>query len=235
MIRVILPAHLRTLAGSGKEVELEVAAPVTQGSVLDALEAAYPTLRGTIRDQGTRQRRPLVRFFACQRDLSHEAIDAPLPEEVVSGREPYLIVGAMAGGEGAAFTVGLATQASGGGRMKYMLLIYGSEQVLSPEERDACYVESAGLARELAEAGVFRGASPLHPVATATSVQVRDGKQLITDGPFAETREQLGGYYIVDTGDLDEAVAIAARIPGAKWGTVEIRPILEIDGLPEQT
>lgn len=98
MIRVLLPGHLRTLAGSDKEVMLDVPAPVTQRTVLDALEAAYPTLRGTIRDQQTLQRRPLVRFFACKQDLSHEPIDSPLPEEVVSGREPYMIVGAMAGG-----------------------------------------------------------------------------------------------------------------------------------------
>ncbi len=98
MIRVLLPGHLRTLAGSGKEVELEVAAPVTQRSVLDALETAYPTLRGAIRDQQTKERRPLVRFFACKQDLSHESLDMLLPEEVVSGREPYMIVGAMAGG-----------------------------------------------------------------------------------------------------------------------------------------
>jgi hypothetical protein len=98
MIRVLLPGHLRTLAGSEKEVELDVAAPVTQRSVLDALETAYPTLRGTIRDQQTKERRPLVRFFACKQDLSHEPLDMLLPEEVVSGREPYMIVGAMAGG-----------------------------------------------------------------------------------------------------------------------------------------
>lgn len=98
MIRVLLPGHLRTLAGSEKEVELDVSAPITQRAVLDALEAAYPTLRGTIRDQQTKERRPLVRFFACKQDLSHESLDAPLPEEVISGREPYMIVGAMAGG-----------------------------------------------------------------------------------------------------------------------------------------
>jgi molybdopterin synthase sulfur carrier subunit len=98
MIRVVLPGHLRTLAGSGKEVELDVKPPITQESVLDALEAAYPALRGTIRDHQTKQRRPLVRFFACKQDLSHEPIDAALPEEVVNGREPYMIVGAMAGG-----------------------------------------------------------------------------------------------------------------------------------------
>src|SRR5215204_2468446 len=98
MIRVLLPGHLRTLAGSGKEVELDIPAPITQRSVLDALEDAYPTLRGTIRDQQTKERRPLVRFFACKQDLSHEPLDSPLPEEVVSGREPYMIVGAMAGG-----------------------------------------------------------------------------------------------------------------------------------------
>lgn len=100
MIRVILPAHLRTLARVAGEVELEVAGPATQRSVLDALEARCPTLRGTIRDYGTLQRRPFVRFFACEEDLSHESPDAPLPEAVASGVEPFLIVGAIAGGCG---------------------------------------------------------------------------------------------------------------------------------------
>ena len=98
MIRVVLPAHLRTLARTDREVTLRVEGPVTQRSVLDALEAAYPALRGAIRDQATRRRRPLVRFFACQQDLSHESPDAPLPEAVATGQEPFLIVGAMAGG-----------------------------------------------------------------------------------------------------------------------------------------
>ncbi|HWQ12776.1 MAG TPA: MoaD/ThiS family protein [Roseiflexaceae bacterium] len=98
MIRVVLPAHLRTLAGAGREVELEVAGPVTQRSVLDALEARYPMLRGTIRDHVTQRRRPFVRFFACEEDLSHEPPDAPLPEAVARGAEPFLIIGAMAGG-----------------------------------------------------------------------------------------------------------------------------------------
>ena len=98
MIRVVLPFHLRSLAQVGKEVELQVAGPVTQRSVLDALEAAYPMLRGTIRDHVTHQRRAFVRFFACAEDLSHEPADAPLPEAVTMGREPFLIVGAMAGG-----------------------------------------------------------------------------------------------------------------------------------------
>ncbi len=117
--------------------------------------------------------------------------------------------------------------------MKYMLLIYGEEGFLDNDEREACFVESAGLARELAEEGVFLSASPLHFVDRSTSVQVRDGKRLVTDGPFAETREQLGGYFIVETENLDDALAIAARIPGARWGTVEVRPMLEIVGLPE--
>jgi hypothetical protein len=98
MIRVVLPHHLRTLAGVGKEVQLAVAGPVTQGTILDALEAQYPMLRGTVRDQRTRQRRSLVRFYACGQDVSLDAPDAPLPEAVVSGAEPFLIVGAMAGG-----------------------------------------------------------------------------------------------------------------------------------------
>ena len=98
MIRVILPAHLRMLAQVPGEVQLEVDGPVTQRSVLDTLEARYPMLRGTIRDRITQQRRPFVRFFACQEDLSHEPPDAPLPEAVATGAEPFLLVGAIAGG-----------------------------------------------------------------------------------------------------------------------------------------
>ena len=98
MIRVVLPAHLRRLAGVHGEVRLDVSDQVTQESVLDALEARFPMLRGTIRDQDTRQRRSFIRFFACEEDLSHEQPDTPLPEAVATGTEPYLIVGAMAGG-----------------------------------------------------------------------------------------------------------------------------------------
>ena len=98
MIRVILPPHLRNLAHVGSELMLEVEGQVTQRSVLDALEARYPTLRGTIRDHVTQRRRPFVRFFACEEDLSHELPDAPLPEAVATGAEPFLVVGAMAGG-----------------------------------------------------------------------------------------------------------------------------------------
>ena len=98
MIRVWLPFHLRTLAQTGREVELEIAGPVTQRAVIDALEARYPTLRGTIRDYDTQRRRPFLRFFACEQDLSHEDPDAPLPDAVVSGAEPYMIIGAIAGG-----------------------------------------------------------------------------------------------------------------------------------------
>ena len=97
-IRVELPQHLRTLAQVGREVQLEVSAPVTLRSVLDALEATYPVLRGTIRDHVTQQRRAFLRFFACQEDLSHESPDTPLPDAVTSGREPFLIIGAIAGG-----------------------------------------------------------------------------------------------------------------------------------------
>ena len=98
MIRVVLPAHLRTLARVDSEVQLEVEGPVTQHSVIDALEARYPMLRGTIRDHVTLKRRPFVRFFACEQDLSHESPDTPLPDTVVMGAEPFIIVGAMAGG-----------------------------------------------------------------------------------------------------------------------------------------
>ena len=98
MIRVILPSHLRTLARIQGEVKLEVEGPVTQRSVLDALEARYPVLRGTIREHVTERRRPFLRFFACERDLSHEPPDAPLPEAVASGAEPFIVLGAIAGG-----------------------------------------------------------------------------------------------------------------------------------------
>jgi molybdopterin synthase sulfur carrier subunit len=98
MIRIVLPMHLRTLAHVGKEVELQVEGPATLGSILDALETQYPMLRGTIRDHVTQQRRPFVRFFACGRDISHEPPDVPLPDAVVTGAEPFQVVGAMAGG-----------------------------------------------------------------------------------------------------------------------------------------
>lgn len=98
MIRVVLPHHLRTLARVGDEVQLEVPQPITLGAVLGALEATYPALRGTIRDRGTLKRRPFVRFFACEQDLSHEPPDAPLPAGVAAGAEPFFVVGAMAGG-----------------------------------------------------------------------------------------------------------------------------------------
>ena len=116
--------------------------------------------------------------------------------------------------------------------MKYMLLVYLEEQALSDTEREACYVKSVQLAQEIHLKGQYLDASPLHPVATATSVRVRNGKRLVTDGPFAETREQLGGYYLIDARDLDEAMSIAERVPVVKHGTIEIRPVLEISGLP---
>jgi hypothetical protein len=117
-------------------------------------------------------------------------------------------------------------------QMKYMLLIYGDEQALSETERQECYVESTQLAHDLHSTGQYVAANPLHPTAMATSVQVRNGKRLVTDGPFAETREQLGGYFLIDAKNLDEALAIAARIPMARKGTVEVRPIIELSGLP---
>lgn len=116
--------------------------------------------------------------------------------------------------------------------MKYMMLIYMTEDAMTQEERDHCYVESTQLAQDLHAKGKFLGANPLHPVATSTSVRVREGKSLVTDGPFAETREHLGGYFLIDAKDLDEAISIATRIPGARKGTVEIRPVVEIAGLP---
>jgi hypothetical protein len=117
--------------------------------------------------------------------------------------------------------------------MRYMLLVYFDEQTLSETKRQECYVESAQLTQQLNSDGQYLDAAPLHPVATATSVRVREGKRLVTHGPFAETREQLGGFFMVEARDLDEAIAIAGRIPGAQFGTVEIRPVVEIPGLPE--
>jgi hypothetical protein len=116
--------------------------------------------------------------------------------------------------------------------MKYMLLIYQDEDGLNEQERAQCYEESAQFAVQLSKSGQYLGAGPLHPTSTATSVRVRDNKRLVTDGPFAETREQLGGYFLIDAKDLDEAIGIAGRIPAGKWGTVEIRPVMEIEGLP---
>ena len=113
-----------------------------------------------------------------------------------------------------------------------MLLVYGDEQATDETEKQRCYQESAQIAHEIRASGRTLVAAPLHPVSTATSVRVRDDKRQVTDGPFAETREQLGGYFIVDAGDLDEAIAIAARLPSARLGTIEIRPIMEIPGLP---
>ena len=118
--------------------------------------------------------------------------------------------------------------------MKYMLLIYGDEHALNDTERAQCYQESAHLAHELKASGQFLSTSPLHLTAAATSVRVRGGKRLVTDGPFAETREQLGGYFLIDAPDRDAAIAVAARIPGARIGTVEVRPILELTVLPEE-
>jgi hypothetical protein len=116
--------------------------------------------------------------------------------------------------------------------MKYMLLVYLDEEALGEGERQECYLESAQLAQELHSSGHYRDAAPLHPTSTATSVQERDGKRLVAAGPFAETREQLGDYFLIDAQDLDQAIAIAARIPVARIGTVEIRPVMEIAGLP---
>lgn len=118
--------------------------------------------------------------------------------------------------------------------MKYMLLVYMDEEAMTEEERQRCYVESAQLTQELSSKGQYLGAGPLHSVATATSVRVRADKRIVTDGPFAETREQLGGYYVIEAKDLDEAIGIAERIPPARYGTIEIRPVMEIPGLPER-
>ncbi len=116
--------------------------------------------------------------------------------------------------------------------MKYMLLIYSDEQAWNEEERQHCYEESTALAHRLKANGQYLAAAPLQPTSMATSVQVRDGKRLVTDGPFAETREQFGGYFLIEAQNLDEAIGIAEKIPSARLGTVEIRPVIETPGLP---
>jgi len=121
--------------------------------------------------------------------------------------------------------------------MKYMLLVHHSEQVLgnlSDAELQQMREESVRLANQINTSGHYLDAAPLHPASTATCVRVRDGKQLVTDGPFAETREQLGGYFLINARNLDEAVGVAGKIPGARIGTVEIRPVIELAGLPEK-
>ena len=113
-----------------------------------------------------------------------------------------------------------------------MLLIYLDEQALSMSEREECYRDSTQLAHQLDVAGQYVAAAPLQPTSTATSVRVRGGKHVVTDGPFAETKEQLGGYFLIDATDLEEAIAIAARIPMARRGTVEVRPVVQLADLP---
>jgi hypothetical protein len=117
--------------------------------------------------------------------------------------------------------------------MKYMLLIYLDEQALSQAQREQCYKESAEYAHELNAKGKYLATAPLHQTSTATSVRVRDGRRLVTDGPFAETREQLGGFFLINAKDLDEAISIASQIPAGRWGTVEIRPVIEVANLPQ--
>lgn len=117
--------------------------------------------------------------------------------------------------------------------MKYVLLIYREGQCRTDGEFQQCVTESTQLAHDLHSKQQYLGAAPLHPVSMATSVRVRDGKRLVTDGPFAETREQLGGFFLIDVADLDEAIAVAARIPGARWGTIEVRPVVDLPGLPQ--
>jgi hypothetical protein len=116
--------------------------------------------------------------------------------------------------------------------MKYMLLIYLAGDAPDGAEREACYKASTQLAQDLSANGHFLAGNPLHPPSTATSVRVRDGKPILTDGPFAETREHLGGYFLIEVKDIDEAIGVATRIPAARWGTVEIRPVMESPGMP---
>ena len=119
--------------------------------------------------------------------------------------------------------------------MQYMMLIYLNENgAPNDAERAKCYEDSAAFARRLQAEGKYVMAAPLHPTSTATSVRAVDGRRLVTDGPFAETREQLGGFFLINAANLDEAIEIGRQIPAGQWGTVEIRPVVEISGLPEQ-
>lgn len=117
--------------------------------------------------------------------------------------------------------------------MQYMLLMYFDENSLTEVQRTECYEASAAYARQLHDGGKYLAAAPLHPTSTATSVRYREGKSIITDGPFAETREQLGGFFLINAANLDEAIEIAGQIPAGRWGTVEIRPAIEVASLPK--
>ena len=118
--------------------------------------------------------------------------------------------------------------------MQYMMLIYLKEDAPTEAQRAKCYEESAAFARQLHDKGQFIYSAPLHPTSMATSIRAVEGKRLVTDGPFAETREQLGGFFLVEAPNLDEAIAIAKQIPAGQWGTVEIRPVMQISGLPSE-
>jgi hypothetical protein len=115
--------------------------------------------------------------------------------------------------------------------MQYLLLIYADEHALSETEREACYLESTQLAHELKAHGQYRAANPLHPTSVATSVRVRDGKRFVTDGPFAETREQLGGFYLIEANDLNDAIRLASKMPPARIGTIEVRALADFCNL----
>jgi hypothetical protein len=118
--------------------------------------------------------------------------------------------------------------------MKYMLMMYFEENsALTQQQREQCYKDSTAFAQTLHASGKFISASPLQPTSTATSLRLQDGKRIVTDGPFAETREQLGGFFLIDANDLDEAIDIASRVPAGQYGTVEIRPLVEVQGLPK--
>lgn len=118
--------------------------------------------------------------------------------------------------------------------MQYMMLIYLDETSITEKQRNQCYLDSAEYARQLHADGKCLAVAPLQPTVTATSIRRREGKPVITDGPFAETREQLGGFFLINAANLDEALDIAAKIPAGRWGTVEVRPVMEIGGLPSQ-
>jgi hypothetical protein len=117
--------------------------------------------------------------------------------------------------------------------MQFMLLIYLDETALTEGEREQCYKDSAGFARQLHTKRQYVSAAPLYPTSSAKSVRVKNGKAMVTDGPFAETHEQLGGFFLIEADNIEQATQIAGQIPASRWGTVEVRPVLEVDGLPQ--
>jgi len=223
MIRVVLPAHLRTLARVEGEVKLDVKGPVTQRSVLDALEASYPMLRGTIRDHVTLKRRPFVRFFACEQDLSHEPQEAPLPDTVATGAEPFFHRGSHGRRLG---------DKKGGITMRFMILVKAtkdSEAGVMPSEQ--LLTEMGKFNEELVKAGVMLAGEGLQPSSKGARVKFSGSKRTVIDGPFAETKELIAGFWLWQVKSKKEAIEWVKRCPNPMKGEseIEIRQVFEAE------